>query len=173
MKFDFLSWNFILALLFILLGVSLLGKAIFNFNLPVWKMFFGIIIILIGVKFLIGGNNGRVDFNQASFDASKDKRNTPEYTCLFGKSNIDLSTLPDPDGIKKIEINTVFGSTTLLLNQNIPLKIISSSAFAGVRFPNGTVSSFGTYEYQTDAFSGKASYYLVEINSVFSGTDIR
>ncbi len=162
--------GFFIALILILIGVSILIKSIFNINIPVFRILLGALFIFIGIKILVGREF--YIFSNRSLNYTNNSRHS-DYNNIFGKTDIDMTGYPTPEGIKKLEINTVFGGGILRISENIPIVIKANSAFSGIKFPNETVISFGQYTYKTQAAENSNSYYEVTVNVVFGGLEIR
>ncbi|TET06110.1 hypothetical protein E3J79_03085 [Candidatus Dependentiae bacterium] len=98
---------------------------------------------------------------------------TVGYNVLFGAADIDLSTI---EAIKEelrpveVEINTIFGSTEIKLNKEIPIKIISSTAFGKTEFPDDTDINFGNYTYHTQ--EDKKPHLILRTSTAFSKLEI-
>lgn len=68
-------------------------------------------------------------FNEGSFEGTT--LNDKEFSAVFGKQTIDLRTVEFPN-ISKIEVNAVFGSSTLYLPQGINAEIEQTAVFGSV-----------------------------------------
>ncbi len=81
--FSSLFWGLIV----ILIGISIIVKAVFKIDIPVFRMVFAFLLIYWGVKIMFGDvfsrkSEGTVVFNEAKFNASS-KNN--EYNVIFGR----------------------------------------------------------------------------------------
>ncbi len=77
-----------------------------------------------------------------------DPKSYEKYTIMFGKGLFDFSKINLTDKVK-IKINTVFGHSTILLNPNIPTRIVINSSFSNVLLPDKMEASFGEFVYKT------------------------
>lgn len=154
--------------LFVLIGLSIM------FHLPFFRIAVGLLLIYWGISFMFGGHWAKARFHESLFT-----QRTPtadqlerEYNTVFGKSVIDLTTL-DPEKTQPLELNTVFGFTSLIVDPKIPLKIQVNAAFSGVTLPDGTVLAFGKYSYKTPGWTPTANAVNIEANVVFGGLEIK
>jgi hypothetical protein len=164
------------------------------------RYFWGLILILIGLIFMLNNLGFSVDFgrvlvpfiliaigisimikparedsgNRAIFDDSEIKITADhnKYDAVFGKGVFDFTDLKQPKENDYIDVNIVFGNGIIKINQTIPIKIIGVSAFATTRFPDDSSVAFGERAYTTKAFNKEKPYYLVKINTVFGSAEI-
>jgi hypothetical protein len=169
--------GFFWASLLILLGILMLFG-----SLPIFRIFVGILLIYLGIQLI---TNWSVSKEQAVQSIYFGKRtvsldtNTLQqgeavrYAVLFGAAEIDISTV---EAIKEdlrpieVEINTIFGSTEIKLNKEIPIKIISSTAFGKTEFPDDTDINFGSYTYRTQ--EDKKPHLILRTSTAFSKLEI-
>ncbi|MBL8994962.1 MAG: hypothetical protein JNM63_16560 [Spirochaetia bacterium] len=146
----------------VLIGVAIILKAVFDIDIPIFRIVFGVILILFGVRLIIGLQSGspaskprvNVFFNEERirFDPAQ-----KDYNVIFGSAEIDLrEATAKNEG--PIHINTVFGKTVVLLPAKVALKAVVNSAFAEARLPNGNRDGvFGEVRYQSENYvEGKA-----------------
>jgi hypothetical protein len=146
---------------FLLLGVSILLRAFFGWNIPLVRTACALLLIYLGVRMLVGGSwrshemsggwsvheSDRVIFDRGDFRFDKDARN--HYSTIFGSSTIDLTQVPADAKDAAVHIETVFGETKVLIDPKIPITIRVSAAFGEARMPNGDMVAFGTQTYRT------------------------
>jgi len=135
MRMNIFFGNLFWGILLILWGGSLILKT-FNIHMPLAKIFFAVVIILFGLKLLLGDkitwfNSGRT-YKQhgASYIRSN---NTGEYTFVFSGGTIDLTDI-DPNS-KNLEITVVFGSADVLLPSHLNFDIEPTSVFGSTSLP--------------------------------------
>jgi hypothetical protein len=171
-----MNWSIFIGALLVLFGVSLILKVVFNIDIPLARIIIGLFLVYLGIRLFIGRDFGlfahhesesTVVFGQKTFSKIPDEG---EYVVVFGKGIIDLRNIDPADSQKiRIRLNTVFGSSDVLYNDSIPIKIKATAAFAGVKLPNGNTESFGTFEIKT-AQSDEMPPITIESNTVFGGT---
>ncbi len=169
---DFM-WNGVFwGIVLIIFGLSVIIKAIFHIEIPIFKIFIAFLLIYLGIKILIGDkiiksaqSNKDIVFAEGDFTYSDE--DYKEYNIIFGSGKIDLSKIENLSSNKKIKINTVFGAGTLYLNKNSPFRLKTSVAFGGINFPDGETIYFGEKNLgQKD----KNNYTIdIELSVVFSG----
>ena len=127
--------NLFWGILIILLGISVLLRG-FNINLPIVKVFFAIVIIMFGVKLLIGG--GKPKAQHSSNRISKGNiglfsTDNQEYTMVFASGDIDLSHLQA--GAKDLEVTIVFGSANVILPSDLRFDIQTTAVLGAIVLP--------------------------------------
>lgn len=159
----------------ILFGLSILIKEIFGINIPIFKILIGLFFIFLGIKFIVGGFNfgksekdGQIIFSEGKTYYNENER---DYNIIFGRGEIDLTNLPKPDGIEKIEVNVVFGNGVLFLNKETSYSVKSSAAFGSVSDNQNKSSAFGESSSYSSNFDSE-NYYLIESNAVFGNLKI-
>lgn len=167
--FTGLFWGSIL----ILLGLSVILKAVFHINVPVFRLAFGFLIIYFGIRVLVGGHFGRVSNNTVLFEESRVEMTATgdEYNVIFGKGVIDATGRPQNQKARNVEINTVFGHSTVKISSSVPTIVKVSAAFGGARLPDGTMISFGEYTYRNKAAQDTDAVRMIKSSVVFGGTD--
>lgn len=159
----------------VLFGLSILVNVIFHINIPIFRIFIGFIIIYFGIKVIVGGQwsnecKKRTQWKEVKSTHMNYQQN--EYNTLFGKGVIDLKTIPMGTETYNLSLNTIFAETTLKLDPAKPVKISTSAAFAGARFPDGNLISFGDYVYKSPNFKEDQPYIFIKSSVVFGKLDI-
>ena len=172
---DFLFSGLFWGIVIMLLGLSVIVRVVFHIHIPIFQIIIGLIIIYIGLSIMLHsfGMKGvwhkeKAVFNEATVKDTAGK----EYNSIFGKLNIDLSTVDISKGSVKKEINTVFGASFIKISSKMAVKIIANAVFGGVRLPDGGTAAFGTYVYKSPSYDEKKNSLVIELNTVFGGTEI-
>ncbi len=166
-----------LGILLVLAGIAIILRTVFNLDIPVFKILLALVFLYIGIRLLTGGFSGEafkagekaIVFGQAHF---KGLPSDQEYSVVFGQAVIDLSGEPSPEEIQELRINTIFGSTELILRTNQPFRIKVDAAFAGAMVPDRE-TAFGELTYQSEAFEASRPYIDVEAHVVFGEFKVR
>ena len=165
MKMGIFFGNLFWGILLILWGLSLILKS-FGIHLPLAKVFFAIIIILFGVKILVGGSFKSQ--NKGVYHKTV-KGKSSEYTTLFASQKIDLTHLKPGD--KPVEINVVFGSAYIVLPDDVAFKFLPTTVFGSLATP--THAHLGvSHNPQIINPDAAGESVLLEINTIFSRTEI-
>lgn len=167
-------WGIIL----ILIGFGLIIKIVFNVDFPIFKFIAAFFFILLGLKMLFGNFgvfkhhicHGNVIFNERYIHGRVSGQQ--EYNVIFGKAEIDLTDIELKPGRNKLEINTVFGTTNVLLNKDVPVRIKADVAFGGIRLPDGDTGGFGTSVYESENFDENSAYLYIKASAVFGSLNI-
>jgi hypothetical protein len=160
--------------LLIILGASVVIKAVFHISIPIFPIIIAFILIYGGIRILMGGfgvsnPQNMVLFNDATIQIINPK---DTYNVLFGRGVIDLTKVTLTKETPKVQINTIFGGGVIRLNPATPVKIVVNSAFAEAVMPDGNKVQFGNTSYQSKSFKEGQDYLLIEANVVFGGLEI-
>lgn len=158
----------------ILLGIVIILKVLFHIDIPLFRIFFAVLLIYFGIRLLLGGGWCRpwhaVPFPETTVSAAGAGGN--EYHVLFGRGVIDLTGVPVDQGTVRKKIDTVFGSSVVKIDPSMPVLITVHSAFAGARMPDGNVISFGQYTYRSPAYKDGANALIADASVVFGELSI-
>ena len=130
-------------LFIIAFGLIMLIKHFFNFDLPVFRIMFGIFLILLGLsvlfshpKSIIHTDDQSVVFgNKGMFYEDGQK----EYSAVFSNADLDLTAI-DKVVEHKIEINCIFSEMTVYLNKGTKVILKSDAVFGSVNTPEPEIS---------------------------------
>jgi len=168
--FSGLFWGVVI----ILLGITVILKAVFHVDIPLFRIIFALCIIYFGLRVLVGGFHGGKERQTVVFGESRlSLTDDSEYNVVFGKGSLDLSGVEPGDRSDAIEFTTVFGKGTLIVNPNVPMRIKVSSAFGGVRMPDGTNIAFGDYTYRSKAYKEGSPFLNIKAAVVFGNLAVK
>ena len=164
-----LTWGVVFGTLLILLGLSIILRAVFGINIPLFRIAFALLIIYLGIRVLMGGHFCRMPSHSAVFSDVNIQATskTGEYNVVFGRGVIDLSKVDLSQGSRKAKVSTVFGTGIIKIAPDQPVKIESDAVFASARFPDGNVISFGKYVYTTPSYREDTSSLTIKADVVF------
>ncbi|MEJ5265443.1 MAG: hypothetical protein WHT29_09025 [Bacteroidales bacterium] len=147
-------------ILLIIIGLSLIIKVVFNVDFPIFKILIAFFFIYLGLKILFGhsfrtynssNSEHTVIFGERVFLKPEPGK---EYNVIFGKAVFDWQHFR-PDSLDNqridVKVNTVFGSSEMLLPRDMQVRIDASAAFGEARMPNGNTASFGNTSYFVDS----------------------
>lgn len=153
---------------FLVVGIILLFNSIFNFNINIFKLIVGVLIVLFGIFILFNGfgfqDSRNIIFREGVIRVSEVQ---DEYNIIFSSGTVDLSKLKIGNEVKKIKINTIFAEGKIIINPEIPMMIKASSAFGELELPDKSSVIFSSKEYKTVNFDDNQSYFKIEANAVF------
>ena len=166
-------------LFLIVIGFALIIKYVFNLDIPVGKIFIALFFIFIGIKLLVGQTKffhtskkeTDIIFNDARLNG-KDI-SASEYNVIFGKLVLDLRDIELSDLPKRLEINTIFGATEILINDSLPIHIKAEAVFSGARLPNGNTVTFGSSEYSTFSYNPSDKFLMIKSDVIFGGLEVK
>lgn len=167
-------------LFLIFIGLALIIKYVFNLDIPVVKLIIALFLIFIGLKLLFGrtkfyptGNTGDTDiiFNETRLKGKK--ISGAEYNVIFGKLILDLRDFEESDLPGRLKINTIFGATEILINNDLPVHVKVEAVFSGAKLPNGNTVAFGDSEYTTSSYDSSAKSLKIKSDVVFGGLEIK
>ncbi|KMQ52961.1 hypothetical protein CHISP_0182 [Chitinispirillum alkaliphilum] len=171
MKMGFLFSGLFWGIILILIGISIIVRVLFNIHFPVFRVVFALIIIYFGIRILTGGEWLRQNHRTTLFDSRTIAATGNEYNIIFSSVRLEADRKMPEQG-EKIEVNTVFGSTTLKISSVIPTKVKISAAFSSTSLPDGNSISFGDYTYTNRSFNPKKPFRAIEVNAVFSSFSV-
>lgn len=168
-----------IGLFFLVLGVSLLVEKILGIDIPVFRSFFAVFLIYLGVKILFGGygikahkvaSSHQAIFSQSAF--SHEQGNKNEYETVMGKSTLDLSKQDVTNMLEPIKVTTVMGDTKIILPKNSAYKITASSVLGNVSLPNDTKNALGNMLYESDLFRTNGKGLEIKIDVVMGNLKV-
>jgi predicted membrane protein len=169
--FSSIFWGVII----IIIGIVVIINVIFGTKIPIIPLIIGLILIYFGVR-IITGLSCRRSPKSVIFEEKKIETTTPsgKYDVIFGRSVIDLTKSEIKEGVSKVEINTIFGSSVVKIDPMMPVKIKASSAFGSGRLPDGNMVAFGEYTYKSDTLkkTDTEDYLLIELHVVFGSAEV-
>ena len=157
-----------MGIIFLTVGIILLLNSFFNFNINMFKLIIGIVIVLFGVFVLFNGfgfqDSRNIVFKEGIIRVSEVQ---DEYNIIFASGMVDLSKVQVEDEVKKIEINTIFAEGKVILNPDVPTLIKASSAFGELKLPDRSSVVFGSQKYRIGDISTNQGYLEIEASAVF------
>lgn len=161
----------------ILLGGSIILKAVFHIDIPIFRIALALIVIYWGITLLVGkplrfgrSRSESVIFNSQSFDSESGDE---KYNVVFGSGKFNLSNIDLANGSRYVDINVVFGEGVLLIPKDIPVIIKSNAVFAEVSLPDGNGSSFGDSGYRSNNYKEGEPVLVINGKVVFGELEIR
>jgi predicted membrane protein len=157
-----------MGIVFLTIGIILLLNSFFNFNINIFKLTIGILIVLFGVFVLFNGfgfqDSGNIVFREGIIRVSEVQ---DEYNIIFASGTVDLSKVKIEGEVKKIEVNTIFAEGKVILNPDVPTLIKASSAFGELKLPDSSSVVFGSQKYKIGEISADQGYLEIEASAVF------
>jgi predicted membrane protein len=169
--------GFFWGVVLIFVGLAIIFRVVFNVNL--FRIILAVLIILFGIRILVG-KNWIQERSKRAHDTIFSDRNyheipadKTEYNVFFGKSVYDFS---GPDSVLhdtiEIKINVVFGAAVIKINPDMPVRIRSEAVFGGSRMPDGNTVAFGSIYYCTRSYSENSPHLFIDSDVVFGGIEI-
>ena len=157
-----------IGIIFLVMGAILLLNSFFNFNINVFKLTVGIVIVLFGIFILFNGfgfqDSRSIIFKEGIIRVSKAQ---DEYNIIFASGTVDLSKVKIDDSVEKIKINTIFAEGKVILNPDTPTVIKASSAFGELELPDSSSVIFSSQKYRIGDISSDQGYLEIEASAVF------
>jgi len=152
-------------ILLILGGVLLLANVL-GIKINFFRLFPGVILLILGIVVLFGQFGGH---HEIIFDSKKINLSEPfrEKSIIFAEGIIDLNDLNELKSTKKIKVNVIFGSGRLIINPEIPSVVHATSVFANLELPEKSVSFIGSTEYRTGDIQNQQPFLDIEANVIF------
>jgi predicted membrane protein len=138
---------------FLLLGLSIILKAVFKIDLPVFRVLFALFLIYLGVRMLYGDYGWHIKgepfrdkhsavFSEGDFEWSAEDGHR-NYSVVFGDGKLDLT---GATGVDPVEVNSVFGNMDVFLDPKKLTQIRANAVFGDVSMPDGQSVSFGSLQ---------------------------
>jgi predicted membrane protein len=173
MKMSFLSSGIFWGAVLVLFGISVLLKAVFHIDIPVFRILVGLIIIYFGLKVLTGWH-GFSSVNSAVFSdcsiAPGDIKG--DYSVVFAKGTMDLSNADIKNKSVTVRVHTVFGDTTIYVDKNMPVKVQAEAVFSGVKMADGNLVSIGDLTYLSLSYKEGGNCLIIKSDTVFGSLKI-
>ena len=157
-----------MGIMLLVVGVILLLNSLFNFNINIFKLVLGVIIVLFGVFVLFNGfgfeDSRNIILREGVIRVSKAQ---DEYNIVFASGTVDLSTVKLDDSVEKVKINAIFADGKVILNPKVPSVIKASSAFGELELPDKSSVIFSSKEYKIGKINVNQGYLKIEASAVF------
>jgi len=174
---SFEAFTVFVGCLFILLGVSLIIKAFWHIDLPLFRIGISLFLIYLGLGLIFqppwhwqGRERIFRDGSERSWVFSSARAQLEEgasdFNAIFSSVEVDLSSLK-PGEKRTIECNAVFGSMKVLLPRDVPVRVEGNAVFGGVVLPDKKNVSFGSIS------SEQASDITIVANAVFGSVEFQ
>jgi predicted membrane protein len=177
--FSGVFWGIVL----ILLGFSVIINLVFHIHLPLFRIFFALFLIYLGLRIMAGGgfyhhpscgNRGStIAFSDATIASDA---GDGEFNIIFAKGVVEAGSIFSADPHRRsLRITTVFGNTLVRTPKNLPVIIRTTSAFGGITLPDGSTSAFGETIYKNDSCrsaTDSSTARTILINVVFGACRI-
>jgi len=157
-----------MGIIFLTVGIILLLNSFFNFNINMFKLTIGVLIVLSGVFILFNGfgfqDSRNIVFREGIIRVSEVQ---DEYNIIFASGTVDLSKVKIEDEVKRIEVNTIFAEGKVILNPDVPTLIKASSAFGELELPDRSSAIFSSKEYKIGKVNVNQGYLEIKASAVF------
>lgn len=164
----FLSTGIFWGAVLVLMGLSVLLKAVFNIDIPIFRVLVGLFFIYFGVQIVWGTGLGhKPPCPNVTTQGKVDEGKGPDYNVIFGQGVINLTGVEIKDKNVELKANTLFGSSTVRLKKDIPALVKASSAFGNARLPGGNSTAMGTLYYKTPSYQEDKPHLTLELSVVF------
>lgn len=170
---DFLFSRLFWGGIIVLFGLSIILNTLFKINIPLFKIVFALVLIYFGITMLVGSFRSKTGSHKSAdvFSSSTISVNAgsleKEYSAVFGSQTIDFTQITD-GADKTVELNAIFGSQKVYVNENTKIKIKANAVFGQVSMPDNNTVSFGDGSYsQEPVHTLSAGTLFIDANAVF------
>lgn len=161
-------------IMLVIVGVLLVVNKMTSLSVPIFQVCVGVALVYWGLSWIAGSfktefspkvTDSAAVFAKGWFTYSSDKKND-EYNVVFGNGVVDLRNVDLSKGDVEIEVNSVFGQTTVVVTPGTAIQVQASTVFGRTDLPDGNVVVVGkqTYGAGGTAPSGKI---ILKTNTVF------
>lgn len=152
-------------------------KVVFNIDFPVFKVVFGIFLVLIGLNVIFGRTVFRerhfteeeTIFNERVYDMPESGK---EYSVVFAKGVYDFTNVDLSKGSIHTKVSTVFGGCQIIIPIDKPVRIQADAVFAGAELPDGNTAVFGNSIYESDNYRPDSAAIEIKVDVVFGGVQV-
>jgi hypothetical protein len=187
-------WGLLFGVILILWGLAHITEIIFNIRIPIFGIIFGLFLLYAGVEIITGfshwhkncptGNGKSCNCYDTCMGTSNilieqerlnQQKSTSYYSTFMGKSFINLNDLK-PEFIRAtgtqltMHIDTVMGITDILLNKQIPTRIIAKSCCSKVITPDDCTMIFGAHTFNSHV--GAEPVIIIYTSTILGKTKI-
>jgi hypothetical protein len=157
----------------IFVGVAMLLRNFFDFDIPVFTIIGAGFLIFLGVRMIASHTTGNDGSNSAVFSEGEMGfvPGQKKYNVLFGNGNLDLSRLELTES-KLIEISCVFGEFRVAVNRDTNLQIFSSAAFGSFISPSQQSNAFGSMDFRSLHFDPTRPVLTIRAEVVFGSVKV-
>lgn len=164
----------LVGLLLVVGGAAIVLKQVLHVDLPLFRVACGLLFVWTGLSLLsqsfglsIPGPLAWDEHTMVLSHGEVDMDGERELNVIFSNGTIDLRTAHARIPPAPVEINTVFGSTTILYDPSVPLYVDASSAFGLMELPNHDTFAFGDRMWQSAGYDSSRPAIRVKATSVF------
>ena len=153
-------------------GIVLILNKFLKTPIPFGRLLIAFLLIYGGVYLLTKTTKPKkVNINTTVFSTTEvfSSDNNREYNIVFGSNIVDLS---DYDKTEALKVNTVFGSSTVILSSEKTYIIKANTAFGETILPLQKELWLGSGNYVIGD-SGRENKIPIEINTVFGSTHVK
>ena len=158
----------------ILVGVWFLLRRLIPAQIPVFRIIIAALFVYIGIRVLVGGPFGRP--GRAAIFSESHLRYAPgwnrDYNIILGRGTVDLTGVSIAGASVRTEVNVVFGSGVLRVDPSQPVRIDMSSAFGTVEAPGGRSVAFGDTVYTSPSYRDGSPALEVRATAVFGRLEV-
>lgn len=152
----------------VLIGILFLLREALGVHIPIGRTVFAIVLIYIGVRLLLGGFSlGGAGSSVFGSRSLAPQEPAGDYHVVFGEMKLDLSRVSVANGNCEVSTHTVFGSLKVKLDAATAVRIEANASFASVRLPDGETLTFGSKVYTSPAYKGKGYALRIKADVVF------
>ncbi|MGF7186700.1 putative membrane protein [Desulfitispora alkaliphila] len=175
-------WDVISGVILVTIGVSFLLRNMGWLDLDLsflWKLFWPIIFILIGISLLIGktaGGKKHVAFmggvelgKKAAWDLKSDS-----YYAVMGGVELDLTKANIPEGETLLDMTAVMGGIEILIPENVPVVCEGITVLGGIEFlgeGTGGIIAKKTMDNQVDGETNKL--VRIQARALMGGIEVK
>lgn len=164
---------------FILVGFALIIKFVFNLDIPVLRITLALFLIMFGIRLLVrdrwelnfSHNEHDIIFREATIYGKN--LTGSEYNVIFGKALFDLTGLDSANLPKTIKINTIFGSTRVMVNEDLPLLVSGDAIFSGAKLTTNNSTIFGELSFKSRTYQPESDHLHLKSDVVFGSFELK
>jgi predicted membrane protein len=151
-----INGRFVLGLILLCIGVSIVFELLFGISLPILRVLLAVVLLVIGVRLIqqtrghrvLGAPTGEAWLADRQFVPEGALDHDARYDISFGRGVVDLTRVAEPATDVTVSVHTLFGSSEIRLDPTIAYDVEGHAALGEVRMPDKSRTAMGGLSYR-------------------------
>ena len=158
----------------ILVGSAAILRTYGIINIPLLRLAIALLFIWAGLVVIVGREPIlQTDPDTILFDPDGRtvSAKSGEFNSIFSSAIIKVDEPYNDEG-HVLEINAIFGTSTVHVPRGVPLKVSASTVFGSATTPGGTIQVIGDRVYVSPGYSEESRFIRIEANAIFGSVRV-
>lgn len=156
---------------FVIVGSIALIISFANLRISLFRVALGVLLIYAGAVALFGVQPDAGQDAVLMARVTADLRASGEHSIVFGEGVFNIERPQEGENLS-FEFSSVFGSTTVFIPRDVPVRVQASAVFGSVETPDGMSTSFGEHTYTLPGSGEEEGSIFIEANAVFGSVRV-